>query len=1041
MKHLKLVLLALFAGSCVFAQNDWENPGLFERNKEKARATFYPYSSIEKALENNVKSAQFVKCLNGNWKFNYVGKISERPLDFQNLDFDNSNWDDIPVPGNWEMYGYGFANYVNIDYPFKMNQPYIEDSYSPVGSYVTYFELPDSWGGREIYIQLGAVKSGYYIWLNGKQVGYSQDSKLPSEFNLTPYLVEGKNKLAVQVFQFTDGSYLEDQDFWRLSGIQRDIFLFARPKTFIRDFFVKASLNSDYSDGVFALDVELKNQNKKTAKNYTVEYKLFDCEGEVVISGKSKNLSISKNATTNFSFDATVDNVNKWSAEVPNLYKLAIALYDEDGSLVEATSANIGFRTSEIKNGQLLVNGQPILLKGVNRHEHDEYFGHVINKETMLKDIRMMKLHNVNAVRTCHYPNDPLWYDLCDQYGIYLYDEANIESHGYGYEPENTLANKPEWKEAHLARTLNMVERDKNHPSVIVWSMGNEAGAGPNFVAAYKAIHERDGSRPVHYERAEKQTSVTERHTDIIADMYRGIESIKENWVGTDPERPFIWCEYAHAMGNSTGNFQEYWDLVESERQIQGGFIWDWVDQGLATTDEQGNKYWAYGGHLEPKGVYHDYNFCMNGIVNPDRTPHPGIYEVKKVYQNIGFKSTDIKKGSIVVKNKRFFTDLSDCIIKWELVANGSVLETGELVPGAIAPQNDKSFTLNFTKLDVNSGSEYFVNLYALNNTKKEFIPYGYVLASEQFKITDYNLAKEVPQTTEKIKLVEIGDEVIIDGINFVIKFSKVSGALISYEMNGKGMITSPMVPDFWRAPTDNDFGNEMQKRCTIWKNAVGESTLESISSSQVSDTKVTVNVSQSLPTVEGTINLDYVVYGNGQIDVDYSFKANKADLPEIPRIGMVLQLPKDIDNLTFYGRGPWENYIDRNTAAFVGVYNSKVADQYYAYARPQENGHKSDVRWLSLGNQSGMGLGIKANNETIGFNALHQPTSAFDPGEEKQLRTPLDVKSGDFVELHIDQKMMGVGGDNSWGAKPHKPYMFYADKEYKYSFSIVPLR
>ncbi|MCY1720001.1 DUF4981 domain-containing protein [Prolixibacteraceae bacterium Z1-6] len=1040
MRKLILIILPLFAlVTGTFAQNVWENPQVFQRNREKARATFYPYSSIEKALKNNISSAEYIECLNGKWKFSYVEKTSERPLDFYKADFDVSSWAEIPVPGNWELYGYGFPNYTNVEYPFTKNQPLIEDSYSPVGSYVTFFDLPESWDGREVYIQLGAVKSGYYIWLNGEQVGYNQDSKLPAEFNLTPYLKEGENKLAVQVFQFTDGSYLEDQDFWRLSGIQRDVYLFARPKTFIRDVFAKALLDDQYEDGVFELNVELKNQSKKSAKNYYVKYQLLDADNQVVLEEESEQVSISQKRITLLSFSGKVPAVKKWSAEQPNLYQLAVSLYNSNGDLEEATAVNVGFRTTEIKNGQLLVNGQPILIKGVNRHEHDEYFGHVVSEESMIEDIRVMKQFNVNAVRTSHYPNDPKWYELCDKYGIYVYDEANIESHDYGYNPDETLANKPEWEAAHVARCVNMVERDKNHPSVIVWSMGNEAGTGPNFLAAYESIYALDGNRPVHYERAEKQTSVTERHTDIQGDMYRRIESIKKDWIGSDPERPFIWCEYAHAMGNSTGNFQEYWDLVDSNRQVQGGFIWDWVDQGIVDYDENGNKYWAYGGHFEPKGQPHTNNFCLNGVVNPDRTPHPGLYEVKKVYQNIGFRAPDIQNGEFTIENKRFFTDLSDCSIKWELLENGKVVKIGTFSPGAIAPQSSKTFTIDYGQLT--PGNEYFVNVYALEAAYSELVPFGHVIANEQFKLKGAELLKPVPEVSKNLTVNNSNSKISLVGNNFEISFSKKSGALNSYVINGWEMIESPLTPDFWRAPTDNDFGNKMQKRCLVWKEAVSGSKLESIEEKQISDDAVEVSTVHSLPAIEGTIQIKYLVSGNGQIDVNFSFKADKKDLHEIPRIGMVMQLPKAMDNLEYYGRGPWENYIDRNTAAFVGLYQSKVADQYFAYGRPQENGHKTDVRWLSLNNHTGLGFKIVANNEPIEFNALHYSTSALDEGLEKILRTPLDAEEGDFVELHIDHKMMGVGGDTSWGAKPHKPYMYYADKAYNYSFSIVLMK
>lgn len=1033
MRKLGIISILFSLMTLTFAQNDWENPEVFKKNTEDARATFYAYSNVEKALQNCLQSADYIKNLNGDWKFSYVAQASQRPTDFFKTDFDNSSWDNIPVPGNWEMFGYGFKNYTNSAYPFKKDQPKIEDKYSPVGSYVTYFEIPENWTEREVYIQLGAVKSGYYIWLNGEEVGYAQDSKLPSEFNITPYLTKGKNKLAVQVFQFTDGSYLEDQDFWRLSGIQRDVMLYARPKIHIRDIFARPTLDANYDKGIFSLEVEVANKDSKTAKGYSLAYQLLDQE-EVVAEATMNIVSIKKGGIATLSVEAKDLDIEHWSAESPNLYTLAVSL-SKDEQVVEATAIKVGFRTSEIKGGQLLVNGQPILLKGVNRHEHNEYTGHIMSTEMMIADIKTMKEHNINAVRTCHYPNDPRWYALCDIYGLYLYDEANIESHGYGYNPENTLANKPEWKSAHVDRVMNMVERDKNHASIIVWSMGNEAGTGPNFLEAYQEAHKRDGSRPVHYERAEQKTDVKERHTDIQGNMYRRIKSIEDKWIGSDPERPFIWCEYSHAMGNSNGNFQAYWDLVERERQVQGGFIWDWMDQGLADTKD-GQKYWAYGGHYEPDGQIHSNNFCLNGVIDADHTPHPGLLEVKKVYSNLGF-SADGKQ--ITVINKRFFTDLSDCIIKWDLVANGEVVKTGQFCPDGVAPQAEKSFPLELGTLP--QEKEVFLNVYALNKDNTGLLAFAHEIGREQMQLSTIELTAPKAQSADKIIVADDAKGITINGVNFMIAFSEENAALTSYVINGTSIITSPLQPTFWRAPTDNDFGNKLPKRAVVWKEAVAAAKVKAFKSTQVSDTEVKVTTELELPTVEGIITIDYSIYGNGQIDVDYSFKANKKDLAEIPRIGMVLQLPRTMDDLHYYGRGPWENYSDRNTAAFVGRYSSKVADQYFAYSRPQENGHKTDVRCLSLRNYYGRGIKVKAQGSPIEFNALHYSTEDLDPGTKKQLRTPADITEGDFVELHIDHQMMGVGGDNSWGAKPHAPYMHYADKEYSYSFSIIPLK
>ena len=1037
MKKILLVILFISIFQNVVSQNDWENPEMFQQNREKARATFYSYSSTAKALTNNPLEEEFIKCLNGKWKFHYSKKSTDNNSEFYKLGFDTSKWDEIPVPGNWEMYGYGFPNYTNMNYPFKSNPPFIQESDNSVGTYITYFSVDEKWMNREVYIQLGAVKSGYYLWINGKKVGYNQDSKLPAEFNITPYLKKGENKLAVKVFQFTDGSYLEDQDFWRLSGIQRDVFLFARAKTQINDFSAKALLDSNYQNGTFELETEIKNSAKKSVSNLKLSYQVIDANGIKVLSNESvfnsKALGINK-----VSFTAEIPNVNKWSAESPYLYTLLLNLSDKSGKTIEATSIKIGFRTTEIKGGQLLVNGKPILLKGVNRHEHNAEYGHVVNKKNMLADIKMMKLNNINAVRTCHYPNDPLWYQLCDEYGLYLYDEANIESHGMGYDIDKTLANKPEWKAAHVERVTNMVKRDKNHPSIIVWSMGNEAGDGPNFLAAYQAVKALNTNRPIHYERAEKMTTVTEKHTDIIGNMYASIEWV-EKWVGTDSERPFIWCEYSHAMGNSSGNFKEYWDLVHKYSQIQGGFIWDWMDQGLTKYDASGTKFWGYGGHFEPEGVYNDGNFCFNGLIDPDHTPHPALFEVKKVYQNINFVDAGIANGKVSVSNEQFFNDLDSYLIRWELLENGKVLQKGTFIPSGVAPQTQKEFILDLKPFNAEKGKEYFINMYALQASETEMIPFGHTVASEQFALTSMEKQTAKPVVSTKMSVKENAEGIAIIGENFTVNISKKIGAITSYQLNNYELLTESLLPTFWRAPTDNDFGNKMPVRCEVWKNAISDATIQDIYSKIVSDSEIIVSTQLKLASVEGKITTEYTIYGNGQIDVNYKFEASKTNLPEIPRIGMVFRMPKEFNNLNYFGRGPWENYIDRNTASFVGLYESKVADQYVPYGRPQENGHKTDTRWFSLTNQTGLGLSIYANETPVEFNALHNSTSDFDPGKEKLLRSPADVKEQDFVEVHIDHKMMGLGGDTSWGAKPHEPYMYYANKTYNYSFSILP--
>lgn len=1021
----------------VNGQNHWENPGIFELNKEEARASFTPFESVEKALEGKVSESTYIKSLNGSWKFNYVPKASERPLDFYKTTYDVSRWENIPVPANWELHGYGFAQYNNIKYPFEKNPPYIKDDYSPVGSYVTFFDLPDSWNDREIFIYLGAVKSGFDIWINDHKVGYSQDSKLPSEFNITKYVKPGSNKVSVQVFQFTDGSYLEDQDFWRLSGIQRDVYVLARPKTYIHDFFAKAGLDANYAVGTFKLQVEIANIRKADAA-LEIESILLDAQGREVSKGIAP-LNVKANTIKIQRFETFLPNIKKWSAETPNLYTLLLVLGDQN-KVIETTAIKVGFRSSEIKGGQLLINGKPILIKGVNRHEHTPQNGHVVTRQSMLKDIETMKRLNINAVRTSHYPNDPLWYSLCDEFGLYLYDEANIESHGMGYNPEHTLANVPEWKEAHVSRVMNMIKRDKNHPSVIVWSMGNEAGTGPNFLESYKAAQNFDDTRPIHYERAEKMTDLKERHTDIIGNMYMPIPQVKELYNEGEHARPFIWCEYSHAMGNSNGNFKEYWDLVYSHPQIQGGFIWDWMDQGLMKYDPQGQPYWAYGGHFEPEGVYNDGNFCLNGLVNPDWTPHPGAMEVKKVYQNIHFKELDLMSDQVIVHNDFFFKNLDDYTITWELLENGTAVQRGWFAPDGIGPQEQKAYRLNIDKSKVKDGKEYVINFYAKQIANTRFVPLGYVVAEEQFVLSPYDFDDQKNIPVGKVKVTENANSLLLSAQGIDIAFSKQSGLLTSYQINDSELIKQALAPTFWRAPTDNDFGNNMPKRCKPWKTAFSNGTLEDFSYQETSASEILVKTKYSLDAVSSDLDIFYTVNAGGEITVDYVFAPENSELPEIPRIGMKVQLQRALDSLQYYGKGPWENYIDRNKSARIGLYQSKVAEQYYPYTRPQENGHKTGVRWLRLTAPSGIGLQLSAIYAPFEFNVLPYATTDLDPGEKKAGRCYNELKEGDFVELHIDHKMMGVGGDNSWGAKPHEQYRYYPDKDYSYRFKLSPI-
>ncbi|MDZ7738021.1 MAG: glycoside hydrolase family 2 TIM barrel-domain containing protein [Bacteroidales bacterium] len=653
---------------------DWEDPGMIQQNREEAHALMISYPDEAAALKGNKDKNPRYMSLDGKWLFHWVKKPADRPYWFFKDDYDTRDWDEISVPSNWEMKGYGIPFYVNNGYGFETDPPHIDHDWNPVGSYKKVFKMPSDWEDKEIFLRFGAVSSAFYLWVNGEMVGYSQGSKTPAEFNITPWVKKGKNSIAVEVYRWCDGSYLEDQDFWRLSGIQRSVFLQARPKVRVADYFVRAGLNEDYSDGVLDLDIDISAAAENDMSGAALEYKLI-WDGEEILSDRKK-ISIADGDTT-VHFNALIDDVNKWTAETPHLYTLLLRLEDSDGETLESISTDIGFRTVEIKDSRLLVNGEYIYLKGVNLHEHHDVKGHVVDRETMLSDIMMMKKHNINAVRTSHYPQPELWYELCDQYGLYVIDESNIESHGIGYNKDITLADKEEWAAAHLDRAVRMVERDKNHPSVIIWSMGNEAGDGQNFVDIYKWIRKRDNTRPVQYERAEKSTNTPEHHTDIWCPMYAGIDYLERYAQDRDSYRPLILCEYAHAMGNSVGNLQDYWDVIEEYPILQGGFIWDWVDQGLLKENEEGEEFWAYGGDFGPEGVPSDGIFCINGLVWPDRSAHPALEEVKKVYQYAGFEMHDAERGILLVENKYAFTGLDRFILRWELLKDGEVVGIG----------------------------------------------------------------------------------------------------------------------------------------------------------------------------------------------------------------------------------------------------------------------------------------------------------------------------------------------------------------------------
>ncbi len=1015
---------------------DWENPDVVGRNKEPGHCTYVPYADIGTAVQNDPDKSPYTRCLNGTWKFNWVRKPADRPIHFYRDDYDVSHWDDIKVPANWELQGYGIPIYTDTDYPFPANPPRIPHDYNPVGSYRMNFTVPETWQERQVFLHFGGVKSAFYVWINGKEVGYSQGSKTPAEFNISESIRSGKNTLAVEVYRWSDGAYLEDQDYWKISGIERGVFLFSTPNVMIRDFFVLGDLDEFYRNGKIEVTVDVKSYLRDTPEKHKIQMHLFDGDQRPVFETPGQEaVEFNETGDAEVRFEKFIENPKKWSAETPNLYTLVLSLLDESGKTAEVVSCQTGFRKVEIKGGQLLVNGIPVTIKGVNRHEHEPETGRVVSEEYMMKDIRLMKQFNINAVRTSHYPNVPRWYELCDRYGLYMIDEANIESHGMGYRPDRTLGNNPAWQKAHLERTVRMVERDKNHPAVIIWSLGNEAGDGVNFEATYSWIKKRDPSRPVQYERAE-----TRPHTDIVCPMYRQIHHLEDFLKKGLGNRPLILCEYAHAMGNSVGNLQDYWDYFDKHRELQGGFIWDWVDQGLLKKNEEGEEFWAYGGDFGPPDTLSDKNFCINGLVFPDRKLHPHIWEVKKVYQSIKVKPLDLKTGKMRIFNTYDFTDFNVFETKWTVMADEEEIARGKLPRMDIPPRCSQEVTLPLSNIEPEPGKEYFLKLSFTLREPKSLLPEGHEVAWEQFKLP---LSQSVPAIDRKrfpkLSLQKSEGLIEIKGKNFTISFDEPTGMLTSYVLENTELIRSGPAPNFWRAPTDNDFGWGMPKRLRIWKGAGAGRNVEKVATKRVSSREVQVDVVSRIPAGDAKYSTSYRIFGSGDIIVTNSFAPGNTAQPEMPKFGMIMTLPAEFENIIWYGRGPHENYWDRKTGSPVGVYSGKVMDLYHPYIRPQENGNRTDVRWVALINDKGIGL-LAVGRPLLSISAHHFIDEDFDPGLEKRQRHTFHLKKRDLVTLKLDYKQMGVGGDTSWGdrARPHPEYRLPV-KEYSYSFRLRP--
>lgn len=1198
---------------------DWQNPAVTSINKEPPRAVRFTYPDAASALAAEPEKSPFCMSLNGDWKFHWVPKPADRPADFYRADFSDAAWRVIPVPSNWEVQGYGVPIYTNIQYPWvKVDPPKIPADNNPVGAYRTRFRLPDGWQGRQVFLRFDGVASAFYVWVNGHQVGFNKDSRTSAEFNITPYLATGENLLAVEVYRWCDGSYLEDQDFWRLSGIFRDVALVSTPEIYLRDLEVQTNLDKDYQDAELVAKVTVRNLGK-AARDVNVTAMLHDAAGKAVLELAARQVNIAAGQESVVALSAAVKQPAKWSAEDPHLYTLAVTV--RDGQAGEATACRIGFRKVEMRGGEMLVNGRAILLKGVNRHEHDPDRGQAITRESMVQDIVLMKQNNINAVRTSHYPNQPIWYDLCDRYGIYLIDEANIESHGMGY-GEKTLAKVPEWLPAHMDRTVRMVERDKNHPSIIIWSLGNEAGFGPNFVATSDWIRQRDPSRPVHYERAG-----TDPVTDILCPMY------PEPWVlekhaRRTRTRPLIMCEYAHAMGNSTGDIWAYWNYIYSSKHLQGGFIWDWVDQGLRqpvpprwVVKDRGPKalegifrgeakakpvprgyvdfpagpdlnltgplsaevvvqplapgehapflakgnhqygikqtgerveffvypdppapkgeymsaaaplpanwygqwhrltgvydgkevrlyidgaqaasspyegriapsffplclgrdpenparvadaivrearvysrplsadevreggqrsadslmlwadvndvkvagswtgptpgkdfYWAYGGCFGPAGTPTDDNFCCNGLVSPDRVPHPGLFEVKKAYQYIRTKRPDPRQNTFTIANGYDFTPL-DRIAEgqWSVRADDRVLQSGQLPELNIAPRESRDIKIPVEPFDPEPGTEYFIDLSFRLKQDTPWASKGHELAWEQFSIPAPAATTTRLADLPEIKFTDEPGRIIVTTRDSVLVFLRTTGLLQSWKFCGTELIHTSPKPHFWRAPIDNDRGNGMPTRCRVWRSAGENLKLRQMDAKQVSPQLVSITAELELPAISSTYRYTYLAYGSGDLVVQGEFAPGSVSLPELPRFGTQMALTPGFDKITWLGPGPQETYADRK-AARVGIYSGSIDEQFCVdYSEPGESGNKADVRWAALTNGSGTGL-LAIGMPLLSVNALPYTTADLEGPKH-----PHELRRHDFVTLNIDARQMGVGGDNSWGRVPHEEFL-----------------
>lgn len=1075
------LVCCILAGAQTLSEGPWYNHYVNGINRLPARATSYSFDDEAKALDGNREASRMVS-LNGTWKFKFVEDVPQAPLDFFNEGYDVTAWDDIKVPSCWEMQGYGYPIYTNTQYPFPYRPPYICRD-NPVGSYVRTFTVPQEWKDGRVILHFGGVYSGHQVWVNGKEVGYSEDSCLPSEFDITDLVKEGDNTLAVRVFKWTDGSYLEDADHWRMSGIHREVLLLYQPQVAICDFGVRTKLDSDYKNAALWVRPVIAMDPDADVRSWNVVGRLYDPSGAKV--GDDMKITAAEIYHEKYPqrdnvhyplLEQKVENPLLWTAETPHLYTLVLSLYDAEGALVEARSTKVGFREVKISGQQFLVNGVPVKLYGVNRHDHSEYGGKSVTREEMEADIRLMKQFNFNSIRTCHYPNDPYIYDLCDKYGLYVMDEANLETHGVG----GQISNEPTWVYSFMERATRMVIRDRNHPSVVFWSLGNESGVGPNHAAMAGWIEDYDPTRPIHYEGAQGQPEhelykprsrkakivfTSEKQevkatkeepkslppaarndksgnptdpefVDLISRMYPRIELLERMALDPNHDRPIYMCEYAHSMGNSTGAMKDYWDLIRKHDNLLGGHIWDWKDQGLARVDANGVKNWGYGGDYEKPSDVNSGNFCINGVVAPDCTPKPAMYVCKYVYQPVEFTAVDLPSYKIALKNRNFHMSTDRYTYSWVVRDEKTVLQKGTFDAPVLAPGESAEIVIPAKKVTFKPGAVYMLEVYAHEGVELPYADAAHVHSSEQFVLSE----RATPAPVQaKGKTPEISENIaayVITAGKVTVTIDKTTGYLAGYQDGGRQMLKAQMTPNFWRAEIDNDWrGWKPSHYLRVWKTAPEKLSEPRIATSAEGSAAV-VSVSRTLDGGKAELSLKYMMYPDGRLNVSYDIQIAESVLEPL-RIGLQTQIAGELDNLSYFGRGPQENYSDRNDGIFLGLWNTTPADMMYQYVYPQENGNRTDVRWISCADDKGRGL-VFLGTQPLSVSAWN--TTQAELQDAMHIGEPA-VLADSFV-LNVDLVQTGVGGTDSWSQRA-RPYdnVRLLDKHYSYDFWLSPVK